>query len=189
MAKNTLPPDAPAWLTKDRQIKEVVYCCEFLSRHPMKCIHGKFFTVDGLVSDEGSLKQEIFDDISEWKETGVARKVEDLLKSIRMMAYAEDIPLHYDRIHVSNGTWFLDGHFSEDKEYCREYARLHLKLPTITLLRMTAVFTEILPSLTAVTGWRSITGPSRQRKPPRNPLSCVRNSHPSKEIRICLTGS
>ena len=92
MAKNVLPADAPAWLTKDRQIKEVVYCCDFLSRHPMKCIHGKFFTVDGMVPDEGSLKQEIFDDISEWKDTGVARKVEDLLKSIKMMAYAEDIP-------------------------------------------------------------------------------------------------
>ena len=85
----------------------------------MKCIHGKFFTVDGMVPDEGSLKQEIFDDISEWKDTGVARKVEDLLKSIKMMAYAEDIPLRYDRIHVANGTWYLDGHFSEDKEYCR----------------------------------------------------------------------
>ncbi|MDY6307555.1 MAG: phage/plasmid primase, P4 family [Oribacterium sp.] len=114
-----LPADAPAWVTKDRQINELIYCCSFLSAHPMKCIHGKFFTVDGLVPDEGSLKQMIFDDISEWKENGVARKVEDLLKSIKMMAYAEDIPLHYDRIHVANGTWHLDGSFCEEKEYCR----------------------------------------------------------------------
>ena len=35
------------------------------------------------------------------------------------MAYAEDIPLHYDRIHTANGTWYLDGHFTEEKEYCR----------------------------------------------------------------------
>ena len=49
----------------------------------------------------------------------VARKVEDLLKSIKMMAYAEDIPLCYDRIHMTNGTRYLDGYFSEDKEYCR----------------------------------------------------------------------
>ena len=97
---NVLPAEAPAWITKDRQINELIYCCSFLSAHPMKCIHGKFFTVDGLVPDEGSLKQIIFDDISEWKETGVARKVEDLLKTIRLMAYSEDIPLHYDRIHV-----------------------------------------------------------------------------------------
>ncbi|MEE3403298.1 MAG: DUF5906 domain-containing protein, partial [Acutalibacteraceae bacterium] len=80
---------------------------------------GKVFTVDGLVPDEGSLKQIIFDDISEWKESGVARKVDDLLKTIKLMAYSEDIPLHYDRIHVANGTWYLDGRFTGDKEYCR----------------------------------------------------------------------
>ena len=116
---NVLPADAPAWVTKDRQINELIYSCSFLSAHPMKCIHGRFFTVDGLVPDEGSLKQIIFDDISEWKESGVARKVDDLLKTIKLMAYSEDIPLHYDRIHVANGTWYLDGRFTGDKEYCR----------------------------------------------------------------------
>ena len=69
---NVLPADAPARVTKDRQINELIYSCSFLSAHPMKCIHGRFFTVDGLVPDEGSLKQIIFDDISEWKESGVA---------------------------------------------------------------------------------------------------------------------
>ena len=116
---NVLPADAPAWVTKDRQINELIYSCSFLSAHPMKCIHGRFFTVDGLVPDEGSLKQIIFDDISEWKESGVARKVDDLLKTIKLMAYSEDIPLHYDRIHVANDTWYLDGRFTGDKEYCR----------------------------------------------------------------------
>ena len=75
--------------------------------------------MDGLVPDEGSLKQIIFDDISEWKESGVARKEDDLLKTIKLMAYSEDIPLHYDRIHVANGTWYLDGRFTGEKEYCR----------------------------------------------------------------------
>ena len=120
MAKmKELPADAPAWVTKERQINELVYCISFLSERPMKCVHGKFYTVDGLISDEGILKQWIFDDISRWKESGVARKVEDLLKSLKLVAYSEDIPLHYDRIHVANGTWYLDGRFSEEKEYCR----------------------------------------------------------------------
>ena len=111
--------NTPAWLTKDKQIKEIVYCSDFLSRHPMRYIHEKLYTVDGLVPDENILKQEIFDEISEWKETGVARKVEEILKSIKIMAYTEALPLHCDRIHTANGTWYLDGHFSEDKEYCR----------------------------------------------------------------------
>ena len=111
--------DCPAWLTKSRQINERIYCGSFLSAHPMKCIHGKFFTVDGVIPDEGVLKQMIFDEISQWKENGVARKVEDLLKLIRMMAYDEEIPLHFDRIHVTNGTWHLNGSFNRKKEYCR----------------------------------------------------------------------
>ena len=119
MEKDLQKAEVPAWLTKDRQIKEAAYCAEFLSRHPMKCVRGKLYTVDGPVPDEGVLRQEIFDDISEWKETGVARKVEDLMKSVRMASYAEDIPLHEDRIHVRNGTLYLDGRFSEEKEYCR----------------------------------------------------------------------
>ena len=117
--KNDLPDDAPEWLTKNHQINEQIYSCCFLSSHPMKCIHGKLFTVDGIVPDEGILKREIYTQISDYRESGVARKVEDLMKSIKMLAYDEDIPLHDDRIHVSNGTWFLDGHFSEEKDYCR----------------------------------------------------------------------
>ena len=38
---------------------------------------------------------------------------------IKLMAYSEDIPLQYDRIHVANGTWYLDGRFTGEKEYCR----------------------------------------------------------------------
>ena len=58
-------------------------------------------------------------EICDWVKSGTARKVEDLLKAVRMMAFADELPLHQDRIHVSNGTWYLDDHFSEEKEYCR----------------------------------------------------------------------
>ena len=117
--KSTLPPDAPVWLTEDRRIDEMTFCCSFLEAHPMKCVHGKLYTVDGLISDEAALKREIFMEICDWVKSGTARKVEDLLKAVRMMAFADELPLHQDRIHVSNGTWYLDDHFSEEKEYCR----------------------------------------------------------------------
>ncbi|MBQ9061494.1 MAG: DNA primase [Eubacterium sp.] len=117
--RNLLPADAPVWITEERKINELIFCSKFLKDHPMKCIHGSFFTVEGLVADEGVLKQAIFDEISEWVETRTAHKVEELLKAIRLMAYSEEIPLHYDRIHLANGTWYLDGHFTEEKEYCR----------------------------------------------------------------------
>ena len=117
--KRTLPPDAPAWVTQDGRIDELVFCCLFLDKHPMKCVHGKLYTVEGPVPDEAALKQEIFKEICEFVRTGAARKVDDLLKAVKMAAFADEIPLHQDRIHVANGTWYLDGHFSEEKEYCR----------------------------------------------------------------------
>ena len=132
--KFVLPADAPAWLTDESKIAEPEFCSAFLEKHPMKCIHGCFFTVDGMVTDETALKQEIYDEISPWLETRVARKVDELLNAIRLKAHADEIPLTFrpsvrrkgpvdlseaDRIHMANGTWYLDGHFTEEKEYCR----------------------------------------------------------------------
>ena len=37
---------------KDRQINELIYSCSFLSAHPMKCIHGRFFTVELLIPED-----------------------------------------------------------------------------------------------------------------------------------------
>ena len=117
--KFVLPADAPAWLTDESKIAEPEFCSAFLEKHPMKCIHGCFFTVDGMVTDETALKQEIYDEISPWLETRVAQKVDELLNAIRLKAHADEIPLTFDRIHMANGTWYLDGHFTEEKEYCR----------------------------------------------------------------------
>lgn len=50
--------------------------------------------------------------------SGLARKVEQLLQTIKLEAYSEPLPLQTDRIHVANGTLFLDGEFSEQKDFC-----------------------------------------------------------------------
>lgn len=117
--KNDNNLEFPFWLEEEKRVIEPLFCEYFLALHPMLCIHGKFYTVDGVVTDESQLKKEIYDLISPWIGTKVARKVEELINSLRMRAYEEELPLHYDRIHVANGTCFLDGTFSETKEYCR----------------------------------------------------------------------
>ena len=109
----------PVWVGEEDKIIEPLFCSSFLSRHPMKCIHGCFFTVDGMITDEAGLKQEIYDEIKDYQNARVARKVEELFGALKMMAYSEEIPLTFDRIHLANGTWFIDGHFTEEKEYCR----------------------------------------------------------------------
>ena len=55
MRKNSAVPPShggwPAWYD-GKNINEVLFCEEFLAAHPMKCIRGRLFTVDGAVEDK-----------------------------------------------------------------------------------------------------------------------------------------
>ena len=52
--------NAPDWV-QDNKIHEVLFCKAFLEKHPMICINGTFFTVNGRVTDENKLKKEILE--------------------------------------------------------------------------------------------------------------------------------
>lgn len=116
MAKERMN-NTPEWFD-GKKINEVSFCEDFLSSHPMKCIQGRFFTVDGLVDDEESLKMEIYDRIKDYACCGIAKKATQLLDALRLACYSPPLPVQLDRIHVANGTYFLDGRFTEEKEYC-----------------------------------------------------------------------
>ena len=47
-----MPPEEsiPDWYDGKR-INEVLFCQQFLKKHPMKCVRGRLFTVDGLIED------------------------------------------------------------------------------------------------------------------------------------------
>lgn len=109
---------APEWVD-DKTINEVLFCREFLEVHPMVSVGGAFFTKDGLVADENHLRKEVYDDIKHHITTGLWKKVGNLLEVLRMECCVDTLPLHEDRIHAANGTVFLDGSFSEEKDFCR----------------------------------------------------------------------
>ena len=44
------PQTWPEWYD-GRHIDEVLFCQQFLEKHPMKCVRGRLFTVDGLIED------------------------------------------------------------------------------------------------------------------------------------------
>lgn len=50
---------------------------------------------------------------------GLAKRASALLEMLKLEAYAPNLPVHEDRLHVSNGTLFLNGVFTEEKEFCR----------------------------------------------------------------------
>ncbi len=50
------PQTWPEWYD-GRHINEVLFCQQFLDKHPMKCVRGRLFTVDGLIEDEGQMQK------------------------------------------------------------------------------------------------------------------------------------
>lgn len=109
--------DWPAWFD-GKKINEVLFCEGILRDHPMLCIHDTFFTAEGRVADETMLKKEILDRIKPYVTSGVAKRAANLLDALRMECWSPPLPVYQDRIHVANGTLFLDGTFSGEKNFC-----------------------------------------------------------------------
>ena len=107
----------PQWFD-GHKINEILFCETFRKEHPMICIKGKFFTVDGAIEDEKQLESEIFDAIKFFVTEKVSSTVKSLMEVLKMMCYSAPLPLQTDRIHVANGTYFLDGRYSYKKEFC-----------------------------------------------------------------------
>ena len=109
--------ESPAWLDGDK-IDEVLFCEELVAEHPMICIHEVFFTVDGKVTDESWIKNAIFEKLKPDVRRGLSRKIASLLDTLRACCYSPPLPIYHDRIHVANGTLFLDGRFEGSKDFC-----------------------------------------------------------------------
>lgn len=85
----------------------------------MVSLGGSFFTKDGIVPDEALLKKQIYEELKAFVTTGLSKKVSGLLEVLRMECCVETLPIQEDRIHVENGTLYLDGSFSAEKAFCR----------------------------------------------------------------------
>ena len=110
--------ELPEWFD-GKKLNETLFCQEFLKEHPMVCVKGTFFTVEKRITDERELKKLIYDKLKGTVSSGVAKKLDSILELLRSEAYLEELPLQTDRIHVANGTLFLDSTFTGDKDYCR----------------------------------------------------------------------
>ena len=115
--KNFDGMEQPSWYD-GKMIDEVAFCASFLHQHPMKCVRNRLFTVDGMIEAEGKIQQMILDEVMTCQSIGIAKKVKSLFDTVKLMAYSDPLPIETDRIHVANGTYFLNGTFTGDKTYC-----------------------------------------------------------------------
>ena len=117
MTQKIYDESCPCWFDGEH-IDEMLFCRAFLIKHPMKCVRDRLFTVDGAVEDERQIGQLILQEISGCVTTNLAKRVSNLLASIKLLAYSPPLPIETDRIHVANGTYFMDGRFSSEKAFC-----------------------------------------------------------------------
>ena len=85
------PQAWPDWYD-GRHINEVLFCQQFLEKHPMKCVRGRLFTVDGLIEDEGQIGNLILEEISGVLTANLSKTVANLLASIKLQAYSPPRP-------------------------------------------------------------------------------------------------
>ena len=116
MAKNeqSLEVNQPVWFD-GKSINEALFCDDFLSRHKIIYTNGAFFTPDGRVTDELPLRGEIFEELKCCAVSNIPRKISNIVELMKLAALVEDFPPETDRIHLANGTLFLDGTFTEGK--------------------------------------------------------------------------
>lgn len=102
-----------------KKINEAMFCEEFIKDFPMVCLNNTFFTVDGMVSDENGIKQEIYNRIKPYIVTGLSKRVTSIVDVLKLECAVKSMPIYLDRIHVANGTYFLKQGFTEKKMFCR----------------------------------------------------------------------
>ncbi|SFC12296.1 putative DNA primase/helicase [Butyrivibrio sp. YAB3001] len=117
-AEEAASGDCPVWFdVKTHSIDEVEYCAWFMGKHPIKFVGGIFYDIDGLLSEE-KLRKEIVDDLKPYVKTAIVRKANQILDALRYEALCDTLPRHTDRVHFKNGTYYLDGGFVPEKEFC-----------------------------------------------------------------------
>ena len=116
MAKNEQSREVnhPIWFD-GKSINEALFCDDFLSRHKIIYTNGAFFTPEGRITDELPLRGEIFEELKCCAVSNIPRKISNIVELIKLAALVEDFPPETDRIHLANGTLFLDGTFTEGK--------------------------------------------------------------------------
>ena len=114
MKKNNPPDGVPVWFD-GKNINEALFCEEFLQTHKILFTNGAFFTPEGRVTDELPLRGEIFEELKCCAFSNIPRKISNIVELMKLAALVEDFSPEADRIHLSNGTLFLDGRFVEGK--------------------------------------------------------------------------
>ena len=106
------------WVDSKGKVRETAYCQYLLEKHPMMCLKQKLFDQNGEV-DEDALLYEVHSDLRGFVLDNLAKKEKQVLDALRIETYTPEWKPQLDRIHLQNGTYFLDERgFVPEKELC-----------------------------------------------------------------------
>lgn len=113
--KTALPPDGwPAWYD-GKSINEALFCQHFLKTHAIIYTENVFFTSEGCMTDDAPLKADIYAMLEDYASTSVTKKISSIIELLKITAHVDELAPQTDRIHLANGTLFLDGRFTHEK--------------------------------------------------------------------------
>ena len=108
--------DLPPWWDGDK-LDEIEFCMWFIDRHGLVHVGSHFYDIDGCVP-EAKISKEILTAIEPYVKTNLSARIKKLKDVLALKCMEDKLPLHEDRVHFSNGTYFLDGGFIPEKEFC-----------------------------------------------------------------------
>ena len=119
------PDNRPIWC-EGKTINEAAFCQAFLAQHRLAHTENAFFTPEGRVTDVTLLKEQIFRMLEPYATTSVTKKISNIIELLKITAHTDQLLPQTDRIHLANGTLFLDGRFTSDKS-CIVRSRLPVR--------------------------------------------------------------
>lgn len=110
--------------TSKEGLDEVKFCEDFLRSHEMIFYDGSFFTPEGRMEGDFDLRMMVFEALKDLHLRSLPAKITTILEVMKLCAAVRDFPPQSDRIHLANGTLFLDGSFREGRQ-----GIVHTRLP------------------------------------------------------------
>lgn len=111
--KQSLPPE---WFL-DSKLNELIFAECLRSEYPMVCINQLLYTIDGMPVDIPTLRSHIMEKLTGYVSTDIPKRISRIIETLKIKCHTSMPAPQLDRIHMRNGTLFLNGTFTANTEF------------------------------------------------------------------------
>ena len=106
--------ECPIWWN-GKDIIEAAFCEEFMDDHQLAYDSSAFFTPEGRMTDELPMRREIYHRLKICAVKNVPHTISNIVELLKFYNTGINLTPQQDRIHLANGTLYLDGTFVPGK--------------------------------------------------------------------------